>query len=108
MTGGTGNDTYIVDNIGDVVVETPGDKADTVLASVSYTMSASIEQMTLTGTAAINGTGNTLANTITGNAGANKIDGASGNDILSGGDGNDSCRGARATTSCLGSQVTTS
>jgi endoglucanase len=89
MTGGTGNDTYIVDHAGDVVVETPGDKADTILASVSYTMSASIERMTLTGTAALNGTGNTLANTITGNAGANKIDGASGNDILSGGLGLD-------------------
>ena len=72
-----------------MVVETPGDKADTILSSVSYTMSASIERMTLTGTAALAGTGNTLANTITGNAGANKIDGASGNDILSGGLGLD-------------------
>ena len=89
MTGGSGNDTYIVDHAGDVVVETPGDKADTILASVSYTMSASIERMSLTGTGSLSGTGNSLANTITGNAGANKIDGAGGNDILSGALGND-------------------
>ena len=89
MTGGSGNDTYIVDHVGDVVIEAPGDKADTILASVSYTMSASVERMSLTGTAALSGTGNSLSNIITGNAGANKIDGGAGNDILSGREGLD-------------------
>jgi Ca2+-binding RTX toxin-like protein len=48
-----------------------------------------VENLTLTGTSAINGTGNALANQITGNSGANTLDGGAGADTLSGGLGAD-------------------
>jgi uncharacterized delta-60 repeat protein len=89
LTGGNGNDTYIVDDAGDVVTESSGGGIDTVMASVNYTLGLNVETLTLTGGAAINGTGNALANVITGNAVANVIDGKGGVDTLDGGDGSD-------------------
>ena len=87
MTGGIGNDTYVVDN-GDVVSEAAGGGTDRVPA-VTYSLATNVENLTLTGTAAINGTGNTLANTLTGNAAANILDGGAGADTMIGGAGND-------------------
>lgn len=89
MAGGLGNDTYIVDNAGDVVVETAGGGTDTVLASFDYTLtSGEIENLTLTG-AALSGTGNAAANVITGTLGDDTLNGAAGADTLVGGAGND-------------------
>ena len=96
MYGGAGNDTYYVDNVGDKVYETTtatsgldsGGK-DLVNSSISYTLGNFVEDLTLTGTANLNGTGNTLNNTITGNAGNNIINGGAGNDTMIGGKGND-------------------
>ena len=51
------------------------------------------------GALAVNGTGNSLANSLTGNAESNSVSGAAGNDSLSGGDGNDTLLGALATSS---------
>nr|WP_082551143.1 putative Ig domain-containing protein [Pseudorhodoferax sp. Leaf265] len=89
LAGGTGNDTYIVDHTADVVTEGASAGTDLVLSSVSYTLAANVEQLTLTGTAALNATGNTLANTLTGNSAANVLNGGSGADTLVGRAGDD-------------------
>ncbi len=91
MTGGDGNDIYVVDNAFDSVVETNTSAAqiDTVKASVSWTLGANLENLVLTGVSTIDGTGNAGRNFITGNAADNVLDGAAGADSISGGDGND-------------------
>ena len=89
MQGGLGNDTYVVDSTGDVVTEAVSAGTDTVSSSVTYTLSANVENLTLTGTAGINGTGNTLANFMIGSTGNNIISGGAGNDTMQGGAGND-------------------
>ena len=90
LTGGTGNDTYVVDAVGDSVVESANAGTDAVLASSSWTLGSNVENLTLTGSAAINAAGNTLNNILTGNAADNTLDGGSGNDTMLGGAGNDS------------------
>ncbi|MBW4577937.1 MAG: calcium-binding protein [Aphanothece sp. CMT-3BRIN-NPC111] len=102
LIGGLGNDTYIVNVATDVITEAAGAGTDSVQSAVSWTLGANLENLTLTGAAAINGTGNTLNNTLTGNAAANTLTGAEGidtltglggNDILVGGFGNDTLTG---------------
>jgi trimeric autotransporter adhesin len=93
LIGGTGNDIYLVDNIGDVVTENLNEGTDTVQASIAYILGANVENLTLTGTANINGVGNGLDNLIIGNSGDNSISGEAGNDVLLGGDGNDNIQG---------------
>jgi Ca2+-binding RTX toxin-like protein len=95
MIGGLGNDTYIVDNTGDVVTETSSlsTEIDTVLSSVTYTLGSNLENLTLAGSSAINGTGNTLNNTLIGNSLNNTLSGGVGNDLMNGGFGNDILNG---------------
>jgi serralysin len=92
LIGGAGNDTYVVDNAGDVVDEVSGSGTDLVQAAASFDLSTvlgDVENLTLTGTLAINGTGNGLANTIIGNSGVNVIEGKGSADTLDGGAGLD-------------------
>src|SRR6185369_8577285 len=93
LTGGLGNDVFTVDSTGDIVNEAVGGGNDLVQSTVSYTLGANLERLTLTGTAAVNGTGNALDNTLTGNAAANVLTGLAGNDTLNGGSGNDTLVG---------------
>ena len=93
LIGGAGNDTYIVDNIGDTIVENEGEGTDLVQSSVNFTLSNNVENLTLTGTANINGTGNALANTLLGNSGNNTLNGGGGNDTIDGGAGADTMIG---------------
>jgi Ca2+-binding RTX toxin-like protein len=89
LLGGAGNDVYVVDNVGDVVTEATSAGTDTVQSAITYTLSVNVENLTLTGTADINGTGNVLNNVLTGNAGNNTLDGGTGIDTLIGGAGDD-------------------
>ena len=85
MEGGAGNDVYIVDAMGDKIVEGRGNGVDLVKASITYTIVDNVDDLLLTGSANIRGFGNNLANTLTGNAGKNVLYGLGGKDILNGG-----------------------
>ncbi|HWU81985.1 MAG TPA: retention module-containing protein, partial [Methylophilaceae bacterium] len=89
MAGGLGDDIYVVDASSDVVTEAASAGIDTVRASASFTLGNNIENLILTGTGDINGTGNTLDNLILGNSGANTLNGGTGNDTMQGGEGDD-------------------
>ena len=111
MQGGKGNDSYVVDNAADQVIELAGEGLDAVDATVSFVLGANVENLMLLGTSAIDGTGNDLANTINGNEAANLITGEGGddqlrgkggNDYLSGGAGNDYLSGGAGTDTLTG------
>ena len=89
MAGGLGNDTYGVENVGDVVIEAANGGTDYVRATISYTLGANVENLALIGNAQINGIGNALNNTIVGNARPNVIIGMGGRDLMTGGGGAD-------------------
>ncbi|ESQ89091.1 hypothetical protein ABAC460_13560 [Asticcacaulis sp. AC460] len=81
MSGGSGNDTYIVDSTGEVTLESSSSGGkDLVLASGSHTLGNLIENLTLTGSDNIDGTGNALSNVLRGNAGINVLNGGAGHD----------------------------
>ncbi|MFN7657674.1 MAG: calcium-binding protein, partial [Dolichospermum sp.] len=82
LIGGLGNDIYVVDSATDTITELANGGTDTIQSSVSFSIAAlaNVENLTLTGTAAINGTGNALNNVITGNGANNTLNGGAGDD----------------------------
>jgi serralysin len=89
LAGGAGDDTYVVQNAADSVIELAGMGVDTVRSSLSRRLADNVENLVLVGAAAINGTGNAGDNSLVGNSAANRLDGGGGNDTMAGGLGND-------------------
>ena len=104
LIGGTGDDTYIVDSNTDLITEAAGEGTDTVKASVSFSLAAiaNVENLTLTGSANINGSGNGLNNLLSGNSGNNSLNGGDGKDTITGGAGNDSLDGGAGADRLIG------
>ncbi len=93
MAGGSGDDRYVFDHTGDTTTELADEGSDTVESSLSHTLADNVEHLLLTGSAAVNGTGNALANRMEGNAGHNQLAGGAHNDTLTGAGGNDTLDG---------------
>ncbi|MFD2578643.1 calcium-binding protein [Novosphingobium colocasiae] len=92
-SGGTGNDTYYVDDAGDIVLENASDGIDEVRTTLNlYGLAANVEKLTFTGIGNFAGTGNALNNAIIGGTGDDTLDGAVGRDTMTGGQGNDTYR----------------
>ena len=104
MIGGLGNDSYQVDNIGDVVVESEGEGTDIVESSISYSLVAKVENLTLAGVDDIDGAGNNENNILIGNSGNNLLDGQNGDDELLAGDGNDRLLGGAGDDRLIGGE----
>jgi len=111
MYGGAGDDKFYVDSSGDIIKEYTSEGNDTVYSSVSHTLASYVENLTLTGTGSINGTGtswhnvlygNSAANTLSGLAGDDRLYGMAGNDRLTGGDGADFLQGGTGTDTLSG------
>ena len=106
MIGGVGNDTYVIDDLHDSITELPGAGNDTVninrSADLNDVFFTEIESVLLTGTAAINATGDVGNNILTGNGGNNILSGLAGDDVLDGGAGNDILSGGPGTDTLNG------
>ena len=89
MRGGAANDTYVVDNAGDLPTELLNEGTDLVQASVTHVLGANLENLTLVGLAAVNGIGNTENNRIIGNNASNLLNGGTGDDSMFGWEGDD-------------------
>ncbi len=88
MAGGAGNDTYMVDHGGDVVIESASEGTDTVFSTAHLVLPANVENLMLREAPTCRATA-TAANTLSGNAGSNLLDGRGGADAMLGGAGND-------------------
>ncbi|OLP58699.1 hypothetical protein BJF93_17915 [Xaviernesmea oryzae] len=97
IAGGTGNDTYVISNAKTLLIEAKNGGIDTVRSSVSYVLSDNFENLTLTGSKALNATGNSAANQLHGNDANNVIKGMAGNDLIWGHGGNDTLSGGAGT-----------
>jgi Ca2+-binding RTX toxin-like protein len=93
LNGGDGNDTYLINNVEDMISDDSG--IDTIQSGETITIAgySTVEDLTLTGTKQINGTGNDNDNIIEGNTRDNQLDGGAGKDTLNGGEGNDTLVG---------------
>jgi Ca2+-binding RTX toxin-like protein len=123
---GVSDDSYIVDNPGDKIVDGQATGIETVLSTVSWDLRISykrinpadpndlrialndpgvegLDHLTLTGAGHTNGIGNKLPNTIKGSSGNNTIDGLGGNDNLYGFGGSDNLYGSSGSDTLTGS-----
>jgi Ca2+-binding RTX toxin-like protein len=114
MSGEAGNDNYVVDNVGDTIIEASGGGVDKILSSISMNLSVgallNVENLTLSGASSLNGTGNASSNVLVGNnadnvlaglGGSDQISGLGGNDSLDGGTGNDTLNGGAGNDSII-------
>jgi len=107
MVGGTGDDTYYVDNTGDTVVENADEGTDTVFSSLpAYTLPANVENLQLAGSGNLNGTGNSLDNTLYANHGNNILIGGDGIDTASYQNGSSKYGGVTVSLGIAGQQAT--
>jgi Ca2+-binding RTX toxin-like protein len=102
MVGGSGNDTFIVAAAGDSTIEAAAGGTDTVRSYINWTLGANVERLELQGSGNLNGTGNTLNNTLVGNSGNNSLNGGDGNDYIVGGAGNDTLTGGVGNDTLIG------
>ncbi|MDO8416668.1 MAG: calcium-binding protein, partial [Agitococcus sp.] len=102
LIGGFGDDAYVIDDVGDVIVENLEEGIDTVETNLNYTLIANLENLILTGTANLNGTGNELNNTLNGNSGSNTLAGGDSGDILVGEAGTDNLLGEQGNDQLYG------
>jgi glucose/arabinose dehydrogenase/Ca2+-binding RTX toxin-like protein len=93
LLGGAGHDVFLVEHATDLVAEFAGEGIDRVITMIDYTLTAHVEELVLTGTAAVGGTGNAGDNRLIGNRAANLLQGLDGADTLSGGAGDDTLIG---------------
>jgi hypothetical protein len=105
LIGGTGAADVLVGGDGnDLVIEYAGEGTDTVRASVDYSLGRDVENLSLSGSGDLDGTGNELANALTGNAGANTLSGGAGADRLKGMGGNDTLLGGDGADALAGGE----
>ena len=102
LEGGSGDDIYYVDNIGDSLIEAAGGGSDTVFSTVSYTLAAEVENLTLQSSKTpLNATGNASDNVLIGNRSDNVLSGLGGDDTLAGGKGLDTLTGGSGSDTFL-------
>jgi Ca2+-binding RTX toxin-like protein len=97
LNGGAGDDLYLLftgDSSNDLIIEASANGNDTVIGSISYTMADNTEYLMFSITTDVNGTGNSVNNTILGTSGKNSLNGGLGDDTLYGFDGDDTLNGA--------------
>ena len=89
LVGTAGDDTFTVNHCDDVIAPNPSGGIDTVNSTVTFTLDPGVENLVLTGSAAIDGTGNDSNNKLTGNGAGNRITTGAGDDTVGAGGGND-------------------
>ncbi|BBU56658.1 hypothetical protein KU6B_29230 [Mameliella alba] len=105
LVGTAGNDVFVVDHPDDIIIEEEDAGIDLVRSSVDFelrTFGLTLENLTLTGTADLSGTGNGLDNVLTGNSGDNALNGAWGNDVIYGMAGDDTLQDTKGNDTLVG------
>lgn len=102
LVGGGDDDTYVIEDAFDTIIELKDGGIDTVRTALATTLINQLENLTLTGSANVDGTGNSLGNVLIGNSGINHLSGLGGEDTLRGGAGDDGLAGGRGNDTLTG------